>query len=1091
VPIRTPVACTGLPARAVRALTCLLLVAFALIAAPSAHAQSFGDPGSVFLPGLPPAGTGSISGHVSDGDGHGVPNMCVSAIDFDVFAFAGPVTTDAHGDYTLDGLADGSYTLSFQPCSFDDDHVAQYPTDTVTVSGGGSATAPDVAMPLGGEITGSVVDSDGNGIAFADLQAGSADSTTTTDGRYIIHGVATGTYTVEVYHVLDGNWVPGSVAGVVVNAGQTTDADPITLHQGAAITGHVDDGASPTPNPLSAICVSAYPAGGPTDGMPAGFGFTGPDGSYTIQGLPGDDYAVQFTDCGGAGWLTQSKTVTATAGGDPAVADVHLQQGGTIEGDVQGGDPAQPLSDICVGAQSAGDSSSTGFDMTVDGHYRITGLPTGDYTLRFSDCGETSTWIQQTLAAQHVGAGGDAVVDPVTLVRGATVSGKVSGPNGPAGGACAYVEPVGPVLAGGTGEVGATTGDYSISGLAPGNYTLHFGPCWDSGANWLEQWYDGASGRSTATQFALGAGETKTVNTTVTPGATISGTVTAGGKAIAGACVSASRVGGGSDGFTRSNADGTYTVGGLTEGSYQVFFSDCSTTSGPSKWLSEWYDDAHDPTSVTPVALTAGGAKPGIDADLDLGGTITGHVYAGDGTGTPLGGLCVAAEDADGGVQTMDVTGADGAYDITVPAGTWKVHFLTADCFTGMGVGYRDQYASADAVIAGSDSQTRDGHLVADSTAPQPRITSGPSGTTSATSATFTFAADEPGVTFECRVDGGDAMPCSSPTTLPADAGPHTFSVIATDSAGNHATTPAQSWTVDTAATSESTKGSAAPGGTVTSDPAGNGPTASNPVVADITTPTGGDVSVTSNAAPTGTAPTGWSFFGRELQITAPPATAAADPLRLVFTVAASSLTGIDKNTVTVFRDGSPAADCTTPGTLAPDPCVTSREVLANGDLKLTVLSMHASKWNLGRSEPAGGGTTTTPTGGGTTTPAGGTTNPTNPTTGTTPTTIGSAQATTPAQSPSHAPTAPSSTTPATKPAPVKPSVTCVVPSLRNKTLAQARKALATAHCALGKVTKKADRKVKKGRVSKQAKKTGTKLPAGTKITLVLSKGRR
>jgi beta-lactam-binding protein with PASTA domain len=66
-----------------------------------------------------------------------------------------------------------------------------------------------------------------------------------------------------------------------------------------------------------------------------------------------------------------------------------------------------------------------------------------------------------------------------------------------------------------------------------------------------------------------------------------------------------------------------------------------------------------------------------------------------------------------------------------------------------------------------------------------------------------------------------------------------------------------------------------------------------------------------------------------------------------------------------------------------------------------------------------------------------------------------------------------------------------VVPKLTGKTLPQAKKLLAAAKCRLGKRTSTKSRRVKKGRVAKQSARAGTRLPVGTKVKLVLSRGRR
>jgi Ca2+-binding RTX toxin-like protein len=75
---------------------------------------------------------------------------------------------------------------------------------------------------------------------------------------------------------------------------------------------------------------------------------------------------------------------------------------------------------------------------------------------------------------------------------------------------------------------------------------------------------------------------------------------------------------------------------------------------------------------------------------------------------------------------------------------------------------------------------------VEDSAAPETSIDGGPAGTGAPATPAFTFTSTDPSVAFECRIDGGDWVVCTSPFTTPAlGAGPHTFEVRARDSAGN------------------------------------------------------------------------------------------------------------------------------------------------------------------------------------------------------------------------------------------------------------------------------------------------------------------
>ncbi len=85
-----------------------------------------------------------------------------------------------------------------------------------------------------------------------------------------------------------------------------------------------------------------------------------------------------------------------------------------------------------------------------------------------------------------------------------------------------------------------------------------------------------------------------------------------------------------------------------------------------------------------------------------------------------------------------------------------------------------------------------------DTTPPQTMVTSSPSGTTNQTTATFTFRANQPGSTFACSIDGKAATACSSPLVVRLlEQGAHTFSVAATDAAGNEEPVPStRAWSV-------------------------------------------------------------------------------------------------------------------------------------------------------------------------------------------------------------------------------------------------------------------------------------------------------
>ena len=96
-----------------------------------------------------------------------------------------------------------------------------------------------------------------------------------------------------------------------------------------------------------------------------------------------------------------------------------------------------------------------------------------------------------------------------------------------------------------------------------------------------------------------------------------------------------------------------------------------------------------------------------------------------------------------------------------------------------------------------------------DTAAPDTIIGTGPSGPTASAAASLSFGSTETGSTFECKLDDGAWQACTSPRALSGLAqGAHTFSVRATDQAGNVDLTEAvRTWTVDTQAPDTSLTG--------------------------------------------------------------------------------------------------------------------------------------------------------------------------------------------------------------------------------------------------------------------------------------------
>jgi PASTA domain/Right handed beta helix region len=94
---------------------------------------------------------------------------------------------------------------------------------------------------------------------------------------------------------------------------------------------------------------------------------------------------------------------------------------------------------------------------------------------------------------------------------------------------------------------------------------------------------------------------------------------------------------------------------------------------------------------------------------------------------------------------------------------------------------------------------------------------------------------------------------------------------------------------------------------------------------------------------------------------------------------------------------------------------------------------------------------------------------------------------------PPPAPAGPPPPPPPAPPGPPPPSaqMKCVVPNVKGKTLARARRLLAAKRCALGRVTRVYSRKMRKGRVISQRPTVARRLPRGTRVHVKVSSGRR
>jgi subtilisin-like proprotein convertase family protein len=121
--------------------------------------------------------------------------------------------------------------------------------------------------------------------------------------------------------------------------------------------------------------------------------------------------------------------------------------------------------------------------------------------------------------------------------------------------------------------------------------------------------------------------------------------------------------------------------------------------------------------------------------------------------------------------------------------GTWKLRVS-------------DRYENDTGSLLGWGLTIRTAQCDPDTNPPDTEIQTAPPSLAGSRTASFEFTASKAGTQFQCRLDGGDFSPCTSPQefgNLPE--GTHTFEVRAFDSKGNVDGTPAiHTWTVDVTA---------------------------------------------------------------------------------------------------------------------------------------------------------------------------------------------------------------------------------------------------------------------------------------------------
>ncbi|WP_240752653.1 carboxypeptidase-like regulatory domain-containing protein [Microbacterium hydrothermale] len=631
-------------------------------------------------------------------------------------------TVSPNGGYRIDALAAGTYRARF--IASNAPLVEQWwknrpdfgTATLLTLGDGQSVTGVDAAMTTGASITGTVVLPTGYPLASndvtvsvftpRDLWTPVHSASVSADGTYRVAGLAPGSYRVRFSsggsQLLD-QWWKGATNGqsattVTLAADQALHGIDAALSIASTVSGRVilPEGVSMSGGWISVNLSNV-------DGVSeSGYAYVQQDGSWTARKMRPGTYLVSFSASNlpiASRWFWEStldassaKKLVVAAGKNRTGIDSAPPRGGDITGRITlPSGMTTSAAGLSVAAYTATGWSQWVADGVVkdDGSYAFVGLAPGDYKLQFR--------AQSTQVAPRWWKGQKswASASPVTVVEGgrvsdvdeslprsASVSGRVTLPAGvtlSSGSLTVEASSASGEDSGWFSTRVAADGTYVLAGLPAGDYRLTF-RSYDLPV--LQQWWNGATDAASATTLTLTEGQTRTnINATLEKAATIAGRVTLpAGITLGQGSISVSASPTTGSGWATSaqvRPDGTYAIRGLRAGSYKINF----VPSGVPV-LGEWWNDVRDFASATPVTVTTGQDRVGIDATLAQSATISGRVTLPATLRGRESRVSVSATSTSNQWQTVSSTSVnpDGTYTLTgIPAGSYAVKFSSWD----------------------------------------------------------------------------------------------------------------------------------------------------------------------------------------------------------------------------------------------------------------------------------------------------------------------------------------------------------------------------------------------------------------------------
>lgn len=458
--------------------------------------------------------TYSISGTVTE-SGTGLSGVTVST-------GTRSATTENDGTYTITGLPAGAYTVTPSKTGYSFTPTNRSVTVNANVTGV-NFTATQTSFGISGTVrTGS-----GLGLSGATLTCGALTATSDASGNYSFSGLAAGTYTVAVTRV-GYNFSPASQS-VTVGPDKT----------GVDFIGIADQ--TPTYSISGTVLAGGTGLSGVTVTAGAASAITTANGTYSITGLAAGSYTVTASRSGYVmSPSSRSVVVSANVTGIDFAATLNTY---SISGTVRTNGAGLAGVTVSVGAKSTTTDSL--------GQYTLSGLAGGSYTVTPLATGYTFTPASVSVSLSSNLTGVDFIAAGTTY----RIAGKVTTPGGSG-------------VAGITLDVGGTpvttdaSGNYSLTGLEAGSYTV-------------QPTSTGYQFSPTSRTVTVGPDRTD-ANFTAAPRLEIRGQVTLDGVGLEGITVSAG---------TRSattDSSGEYTLSNVPAGTYTLTASGGGYTFNPA-----------------------------------------------------------------------------------------------------------------------------------------------------------------------------------------------------------------------------------------------------------------------------------------------------------------------------------------------------------------------------------------------------------------------------------------------------------------------------------------------------------------------------